>query len=143
MTKLKSNRVIFGMMIALLLCREGFSFSRLPRYAQVTVQVHRYEGGAFVVEQLKTANAHAGVSCKEVTTKRGTVIVSTGFVVVCGYGLETSMLPSQNIIEIYSYADTDDSRAAADKIYREFISAIRDNPEVTSIECFVGKKSGC
>ncbi len=143
MIKWRWRRVTPGMMIVLLFCHPGFPLSPTPRYAQVTVQVHRYEGGAFVVEQLKAANAHAGVSCKEVATRTGTVIVSTGFVVLCGYGLETSMLPSQNIIEIYSYADTDASRAVADKIYGEFISAIRDNPEINSMKCFVGKKFGC
>jgi hypothetical protein len=142
MLKLKRDRITLGMMV-LLFCRPGFPLSPAPRYAQVTVQVHRYEGGAFVIEKLKAANAHAGVSCKEVATRTGTVIVSTGFVVLCGHGLETSMLPSQNIIEIYSYASTDDSRAAADKVYREFISAIRDNPEIDGITCFVGKRFGC
>jgi hypothetical protein len=143
MIQLQSRRVTLGIIIVLLFCRPGLSLSPAPRYAQVTVQVHRYEGGAFVVEQLKAANAHAGVSCNEVATRTGNIIVSTGFIVACGYGLHTSMLPSQNIIEIYSYADTDDSRAVADEIYGEFISAIRDSPEINSIKCFVGKKFGC
>jgi hypothetical protein len=69
--------------------------------------------------------------------------VSKGFIVNCGYGLSTSLLPSQNIIEIYSYADTDDSRAAADKVLGEFIAAIKGDHEIDRIECFVGKKFGC
>jgi hypothetical protein len=142
MLKLKWHRVTLGM-IVLLLCRPGFTLSPMLRYAQVTVQVHRYEDGALVIEKLKTANTYAGVSCQDVASTKGTVIVSTGFVVLCGYGLETSMLPSQNIIEIYSYANTDDSRAAADKVYGEFIAAIKDNPKIDIVQCFVGKKFDC
>jgi hypothetical protein len=37
-----------------------FALSPAPRYADVTVHVHRYEGGAFVIEKLKAANADAG-----------------------------------------------------------------------------------
>jgi len=47
------------------------------------------------------------------------------------------------IIEIYGYADTDDSRAVADKVYGEFIEAIKVNPDIDRIECFVGRKFGC
>jgi hypothetical protein len=47
---------------------------------------------------------------------------------------------SLTIIEIYSYADIDDSWAVADKVYGEFIEAIKGNPEIDRIECFVGKK---
>ena len=61
MLKLKWHLVALGMMV-LLFCRPGFPLSPLPRYAQVTVQVHRYEGGAFVIEKLKAANTHAGLS---------------------------------------------------------------------------------
>jgi hypothetical protein len=109
-----------------------FPLSPAPRYADVTVHVHRYEGGAFVVEKLKDANARAGVSCKEVEDPgRGTVIKSDpGYFVVCGYAIETSRLPSKNIIEISSVANTTESEAAEDKIFREFIKAIKGNPEV-------------
>jgi hypothetical protein len=122
-----------------------FPLSPARRYADVTVHVHRYEGGEFVIEKLKAANLHAGVSCKEVEDpERGTVIKSgPGYFVVCGYALETSRLPSKNIIEISSLADTADSEAAEDKIFREFIKAIKGNPEVDSMECFVGKKFDC
>ena len=68
-----------------------FPLSPAPRYADVTVHVHRYEGGQFVIEELKAANAHAGVSCKEVQDPdRGTVIkLDPGYFIVCGYVLET------------------------------------------------------
>jgi hypothetical protein len=107
-----------------------------PRYAQVTVYVHRYEGGAFVIEQLE---------CKEVEDfDRGTVIKKDpGLNVYCGYGLETSRLPSKNIIHISSIADTNESRAAEDKIFGEFIAAIKCNPEVDGIDCFVGQRVEC
>jgi hypothetical protein len=119
--------------------------SPVPRYAQVSICIHRYEGGAFVIEQLKAANARAGVSCKNVEDPdKGTVIRrNPGFFVCCGYALATSRLPSQNIIEIYSYADTEESRAAEDNIYGGFIAAVKGNPEVDSIECFVGKRFEC
>jgi hypothetical protein len=85
MLKLKWHRVALGM-IVLLFCRPGFPLSPIPRYAQVTVHVLRYEGGAFVVEKLKEANAHAGLSCLDVATSTGTFFVSKGFIVNCGYG---------------------------------------------------------
>jgi hypothetical protein len=116
-----------------------------PDFSQVTVRVHRYEGGAFVTEQLKAANARADVSCKEVEdSNRGTVIKrDSGFFVFCGYALATSRLPSQNIIEIYSYADSEESRTVEDNIYGQFIATVKGNPEVDSIECLVGKRFEC
>jgi hypothetical protein len=75
---------------------------------------------------------------------RGTVIaLDPGYFVVCGYALETSRLPSMNTIEIYSLANTAESEAAEDKIFREFIKAIKGNPEVNSIDCVVGKTFDC
>jgi hypothetical protein len=122
-----------------------FPLSPAPRYADVTVHVHGYEGGALVIEKLKAANAHAGVSCGEVEDPgKGTVIkIDPGYFVVCGYALETSRLPSKNIIEIWSLANTVESEAAEDKIFGEFIKAIKGNPEVDGIECFVGKRLEC
>ena len=53
----------------------------------------------------------------------------------------TSRLPSKNIIEITTYADTDEGKSIEDKILKQIVPAIRGNPAVDEIQCV--EKYGC